>query len=582
MSTLSPPDSAPFADLAAVADRVRATARRLEKMALLNGYLDGLNDADLVRACRFLTGRPFSGVDERTLNIGWAGVIAVLCDLAGIPPEDYGAHHAATGDIGDVAARLLPAAPPPGTTPLTLAAVAATYEAIAATAGAGAKVQHLRALLGRAGAAEARYLIKICTGEMRTGVKESLLEETLARAAGLPVAEVQAVGMLLGDAGTLALRVRQGALATVDLALFHPLKSMLASPTTSPAELLAGAGDGDELFVEDKYDGVRAQAHQQAGRVELYSRTLDTVTHRFPEVVAALETLPKDFILDGEIVAAGPPGAEGEPRCLPFSALQKRLGRKSVSAALLADVPVAYRVFDLLYLDGVSLLATPLAERRARLDALLAPYAGAVLRPGTLARVAVAQLADPATGQGALDRLFLAARERGNEGLVVKHPGTPYSPGKRGRAWLKVKRALATLDVVVTAAEWGQGKRHHLLSDYTFAVRDGDRLLNVGKAYSGLTDAELAEMTEWFLAHTLRDFRAGRVVAPEVVVEVAFDAVQPSPRHKSGYALRFPRIVRLRPDKPAGEINTLADVRALVAAQGSAIRDQGSAAIPDR
>src|SRR5207247_400990 len=162
------------------------------------------------------------------------------------------------------------------------------------------------------------------------------------------------------------------------------------------------------------------------------------------------------------------------------------------------------------------------------------------------------------------DRECEAARARGNEGLMVKDPRSRYRPGRRGMEWLKVKRALRSLDVVVTAVEWGHGKRHHVLSDYTFAVRDGERLLNVGKAYSGLTDAEIAELTRWFLAHTIHDFRAGRTVEPRVVIEVAFDAVQPSARHKSGYALRFPRIVRLRPDKPVSEINTLDDVRALV------------------
>lgn len=560
--------STPFRALAEAADAVRATSKRLEKMAILNAYFAGLDDADLAWACRFLAGRPFPAHDERTLNVGWSAVIAVMCELSGLPPEEYGGWHVKTGDIGDVAERVMPATPVDPGPPLTLAEVATAYETIAATAGSIAKAQHLRTLLARATPQEAKYLIKICTGEMRTGVKENLIEETLARAAGAPVAAVQAANMLLGDIGALALRVRHGTFAAVGLTLFHPLKSMLASPTTSPAELLAGAGDTDTLFVDDKYDGVRAQAHKQGERVELYSRTLDPVTHRFPEVVAALAAVPHDFILDGEVVAfaadatAGATGQGG--RCLPFSALQKRLGRKTVSAALLAEVPVAYLIFDLLYLDGAVLLDEPLAERRARLEALFMPHLSGTLRLSELVRVPTPALADPDQGQARLDSLFAAARARGNEGLLVKHPASVYSPGKRGRAWLKVKRALATLDVVVTAVEWGQGKRHRVLSDYTFAVRDGERLLNIGKAYSGLTDAELAEMTQWFLAHTLHDFRAGRTVEPQIVIEVAFDAIQPSPRHKSGYALRFPRIVRLRPDKPVSEITTLDEVRAMV------------------
>ena len=230
--------------------------------------------------------------------------------------------------------------------------------------------------------------------------------------------------------------------------------------------------------------------------MELYSRTLDPVTHRFPEVVAALAAVPHDFILDGEVVAFAAAAEDGAGRCLPFSALQKRLGRKTVSAALLAEVPVAYMVFDLLYLDG-AVAAGPAPGRAAgaRWRRCSGPRWAAALQLGELVRLPTATLADPATGRARWIALFAAARARGNEGLLVKHPASAYSPGKRGRAWLKVKRALATLDVVVTAVEWGQGKRHHLLSDYTFAVRDGDRLLNIGKAYSGLTDAELAEMT---------------------------------------------------------------------------------------
>jgi DNA ligase-1 len=518
--------NAPFHDLVVTADAAGATSKRLEKAAILGAYLGGLDDDALPIAARFLSGRPFPAYDARTLNIGGATLIAIICALAGMAPEDYGPLHVRYGDIGDVAAAVLPPTPAAPGPPLILAEVQVAYDTIAATAGTLAKAELMRALLARALPGDARYLIKIATGEMRTGVKESLIEDALARLAGVPIAAVQAANMLMGDIGAVALRARQGTLGGAELTLFHPLKSMLATPVQSPAEIASAMPGTDYVLVEDKYDGVRAQAHKGGDRVELYSRTLDPVTHRFPEIVAALAALPGDFVLDGEAVAYD---AEAG-RCLPFAALQKRLGRKTVTPALLKSTPVAFMAFDLLYQDGESLLHLPLAERRARLDAL-----------------------------------FDAARHRGNEGLLVKDPTSPYSPGRRGRAWLKVKKALATLDVVVTAVEWGQGRRRHLLSDYTFAVRDGDRLLNIGKAYSGLTDAELAEMTEWFKAHTLRDFVAGRVVEPQIVIEVAFDIVQPSPRHKSGYALRFPRIVRLRPDKPVSEINTLDDVRALAA-----------------
>jgi DNA ligase 1 len=551
---------APFPDLVRAADAAGATRKRLEKVAILGAYLGALDDDDLPIATRFLGGRPFPAHDARTLNIGGATLVGVVCALAGLPPEDYGALHVRHGDIGDAAAEILPATPAVSGAPLTLASVQAAYDEIAATPGALAKAALVRDLLARATPAEARYLIKIATGEMRTGVKESLIEDALARLYGQTLAAVQGANMLLGDIGAVAAQARQGTLAGAELQLFHPLKSMLATPVQSPAEIGAAMPGATHVFVEDKYDGVRAQAHKSGARVELYSRTLDPVTHRFPEIVAALAALPGDFILDGE--AVGYDAVAG--RCLPFAALQKRLGRKTVSATLLAATPVAFMAFDLLYADGAALLDRPLAERRERLERLIGP-GGPALVLGAQIALPMPELLEPERGLARLDALFAAARDRGNEGLMVKDPTTPYTPGRRGRAWVKVKKALATLDVVVTAVQWGQGRRRRLLSDYTFAVRDGDRLLNVGKAYSGLTDAELAEMTEWFLAHTTQDFVAGRVVEPRIVIEVAFDIVQASARHKSGYALRFPRIVRLRPDKPVSEINTLDDVRALVA-----------------
>jgi DNA ligase-1 len=281
---------------------------------------------------------------------------------------------------------------------------------------------------------------------------------------------------------------------------------------------------------------------------------MDEITHRFPELVPSLQALGSDAIIDGEIVPA-----RGE-QILPFSELQKRLGRKTIGADLLRDVPVILVAYDLLYAAGQVLTDEPLEERRKLLEQLI-PVEGAV-RVSSAKRFAEV---------AALDDEFNDARARGNEGLMVKSPASFYKPGRRGREWLKVKRAIATLDVVVTAVEVGHGKRRNLLSDYTFAVRRSeadDELLNIGKAYSGLTDAELTEMTEWFTQHTLQQFAHGRVrlVEPSIVIEVTFDRVQESKRHKSGYALRFPRILRLRPDKKPNEADTLETVRKLVAA----------------
>ena len=560
------------------AQAVGATTRRLEKLAILAEYLSGLSDADLPAASRLLAGSPFPLSDDRTLNVGWSVASNVLVQLSGVGPNEYNAMVVLMGDMGDVARQIMPAQPHVPGQPLSLQEAVQVFEEIASTRGTGKKAALLHGLLSRATPLEARYIVKLVTGDMRMGLKELLVEEALARMAGLPTEELQRANMLVGDIGETALMSRQGRLGSASLRLFHPLKFMLATPAEKPADLVAEAGNRGEtqVFVEDKFDGVRAQLHREGERVAIFSRTLDPVTHRFPEVTRALLSIPHAVLFDGEIVAYSEAGG----RCLPFAALQKRLGRKVVADELMREVPVACMIFDLLYLDGEVLLDAPLQRRKELLASLDLPYP-LVKAPSVLTTVDEGRKTEdestsvetrdendsdlrPSSFVLRLDATFDAARERGNEGLMVKMPGSAYSPGKRGKAWLKVKRALATLDVVVTAVEWGHGKRNKMLSDYTFAVLGPDReLLNVGKAYSGLTDAEIIEMTEWFKAHTIRDFGRVRLVEPQVVIEVAFDRVQASPRHKSGYALRFPRIVRLRPDKRPTDASTLDEVKAI-------------------
>ena len=538
-----------FAEWCSVADGVAATPKKLQKAALLAAYLPTLSDTDLPIACRFFTGAPFSAADERVLQIGWAVVRDAILRITGIPAEAWHRLTVEWGESGLAAAQVLPgfvAAEPA----LTLLDVLGIYEQLQTARGPTRKTPLLIDALRRCTVVEAKYLIKIMGGDLRIGLQEGQLEDALARLAGVPVSTVQWTNMLLGDIGETALLLRHGRQGEARMRLFHPLKFMLASPIQEPEEIrrsIAGA-----FYVEDKYDGIRAQVHKQGDRIAIFSRTLDQVTHRFPELIEPLRVLPGELIIDGEVLAMR------DGQVLPFKDLQPRLGRKEVSAALQAETPVVLVAYDLLYQDGEVLLEHPLHERRARLAAL--PFAG----PLRFAlQTLVADIAD-------VEPMFAAARARGNEGLMVKHPDSAYKPGRRGREWLKVKKALATLDVVVTAAEVGTGNRRHVLSDYTFAVRrsreDGE-LLNVGKAYSGLTDAEIAELTAWFREHTLKDFGRVKLVEPRIVLEVAFDVVQPSSRHKSGYALRFPRIVRWRTDKPVQEIDTLDEVRRLAGEQ---------------
>lgn len=536
--------------LAHIAEAVAATTKKLAKAALLGDYLRALSDADLARAARYLAGHQFALNDSRTTNVGGRIISDALTQATGFSMEELLPRYVRLGDAGEAAYELVKEARQGYQAPLiTLAETETLIAGLSATRGTKNKTGLLTALLRQATPLEAKYLVKLLVSDLRIGLKEGLLEDAIARAFGQPLAEVSHANMLLGDIGETAVRTRANDLREIGMRLFHPLKFMLATPAADLADITRTMPE--EFFVEDKFDGIRAQAHVSGARVAIYSRTMDDITHRFPELIAPLGDLPSDAIIDGEIVPA-----RGDV-ILPFSELQKRLGRKTVSQDLLSDVPVILVVYDLLYANGRVLINEPLDSRRQALEEMVATEG--------IVRVSRASRFQDAA---ALDGEFAAARARGNEGLMIKSPASKYKPGRRGREWLKLKRAVATLDVVVTAVEVGHGKRRNLLSDYTFAVRrseeDGE-LLNIGKAYSGLTDAELTEMTEWFKAHTLQEFAHGRVrlVEPKIVIEVTCDRIQKSKRHKSGYALRFPRIVRLRPDKAVAEIDTLATVRKL-------------------
>jgi DNA ligase-1 len=535
---------------ARTAEAVAATTKKLEKTRLLGEFFEHLGDDDLARAARYFAGQQFAQSDVRTTNVGGSILSEAMCIATGIAPDSLGPRYARWGDAGDVAFEIFCEAKPNNQPNLTLAGTEMLLSQLSTTRGKKAKIEVLAGIFTKATALEAKYLVKLLAGDLRIGLREGLVEDAIARAFRRPLPEVSMANMLRGDIGEAAVRARAGALHTVEMRLFHPLKFMLATPASDLADIERTMPH--DFFVEDKFDGIRGQAHVQDGRVAIYSRTLDEISIRFPELHEPLGGLPTDAILDGEIITA-----RGD-EILPFSDLQKRLGRKVVSEELLTSTPVVFVAWDLLYATGKVLIDEPLQARRARLEELVTGASDRV-------RLSRAKRFDDVS---ALDDEFDAARARGNEGLMIKDPASSYKPGRRGREWLKLKKALATLDVVVTTVELGHGKRRSVLSDYTFAVRRSQsdpELLNIGKAYSGLTDAEIAEMTEWFRGHTIQEFAHGRVrvVEPRVVIEVTFDRVQPSNRHKSGYALRFPRIVRLRPDKTADEIDTLEAVRKL-------------------
>jgi DNA ligase-1 len=541
-----------------LAERLAATSRTSEKTALLAEYLRGLTADELPIAAVFLTGRPFAEADQRAAGLGWSAIATTVTQLGGVPRAALAEAYDRSSDLGIAVFDVLREAhhePPPEASP-TLPDVAAAFAEIETASGPARKSPVLRALLERSDPLTAKYIVKVLGGDLRIGLREGLVEAAIAKAFVRELDDVKWAGMLVGDVGRLAALARDDALDSASLALFHPLKFMLASPAEDAVEIVNRLGP--EVWVEDKYDGIRAQLHKEGSDVRIYSRDLHDVSSGYPEIVAAGQTLPWDGVLDGEILGWR------DGTVLPFIALQTRLGRKAPSEAILAQVPVIYVAFDVLALGPgngrpvEALLRLPLAERRARLDTLSLHMAD---DGGRFARSHLVEVTDA----DALEAAFLDARARRNEGLMVKDPESRYAPGRRGLGWLKMKKALATIDCVVVGVEVGHGKRHGVLSDYTFAVRDttSDKLVNIGKAYSGLTDAEIAEMTRWFEAHTIARYGRYHQVEPTVVVEIAFDVIVRSNRHGSGFSLRFPRIVRLRPDKTVDEIDTVESVAAL-------------------
>jgi DNA ligase-1 len=668
-----------FAPLATLADALAAEGGRLKKRAAIaealaqvagNRQPQALHDAGLL--CLYLAGQPFAEADPRKLNAGGALLTRALKEVSGCSDAALTAAYRRYGDLGAAAAEVWEGPGPsfPGPEGLTLVEVETAFTGMAVARTTAVRSAAVEGLLRRATALEAKYLLKLMLGDMRIGVKQSLIEESIAAASGAAVSAVRHAVMLEADLGHAVGRAFAGTLAEARMTLFHPLGFMLASPVETPEEAVerfpakpakvvapkkgrgkavkvepeevlevASADEGfaedveaeagliataseqhvlrsaqddnfngtrdDELegdqdreihaFLEDKYDGMRAQIHcgdpAQPGRVAIYSRNREEITESFPEIVEAFSGVTEPLMLDGELLGWDYAAA----RALPFSILGQRIGRKRVDNAMRRQIPVLFMAFDLLFEGGELLLPLPLRERRARLEAV-------VERIGSQTRSSLDQPVEESAQVGlfaivpetppepplrrlmlspaklvesaeAIDQAYADARARANEGVMLKSAGSAYLPGRRGLAWVKLKRELATLDVVITGAEFGHGRRAGLLSDYTFAVRgpssDGHAvgLLNVGKAYSGVTDAEIAELTVWMQEHTLTDFGHFRTVEALRVIEVAFNNVMRSERHASGFALRFPRIIRVRDDKPVDEIDTLARVEEIFQSQ---------------
>ena len=651
-----------FANLAQLADQLAAEASRLKKRAAIAAAIRaivGLNAAepvghyhgeafspsaqDLEDAglfCLYLAGQPFPEADPRKLNAGGALLTRALKQVSHCTDAALTAAYRRHGDLGAAAHDVLLAHA--ATTPtLTLDELSNAFDEMATARTTAARSATLVDILHRATALEAKYLLKLMLGDMRIGVKQSLIEEAISEASGTDTAQVRHTVMLEADLARAVTMAFTHTLADARMRLFHPLGFMLASPVDTPEEaikrftakpvkppkpakktrrkkddstsdssLLSSRSEaegsavevdpppqdtpGEALSptaqVEDKYDGMRAQLHcgdpDQPRRVALYSRNREDITQSFPEIAEAFANVTQPLILDGEILGWD----LATNKALPFAILGQRIGRKKVDEDMRRQIPVIFMAFDLLYADGQLLLDLPLRERRQRLETLAAE-----LTPTTTSTIEVPEATNQPqlsmfnptnrTENDAIQRLFLSpaqlvttaeaidqaytdARARSNEGVMLKSAISTYQPGRRGLAWVKLKRELATLDVVITGAEYGHGKRAGLLSDYTFAIQNSHgELLNVGKAYSGVTDAEILELTAWLKAHTLEDHGHFRTVEPLRILEVAFNNIMRSSRHSSGFSLRFPRILRLRDDKPVTEIDTLTRVEEIYQSQ---------------
>ncbi len=528
--------------LAEALEGAAAIRSKLVKIERLAAAIAPLSGDELVAAARLLSGSPFAEWEQSVTSVGWATLSRAANAVTGWDMETIGASARAIGDLGEAIGLMLPRDNGAGRDRLQVLEVDARLRDLAGMRKAAQKQALLEELLRRATPVEARYLVKTLSGGLRVGADLATVEEAIAAAFQVDREAVARARRDCGDIGETAEAARAGRLPDIRFRLFHPIGFMLASPIENPEEIVP---ELPSLAVEDKFDGIRAHAHKSGSRVVLFSRTLDDVTAQFPEIALSLAGPPGQFLLDGEIVAW-----TGD-RVDSFFRLQRRLGRKAPPAELLAEIPVAFIAYDCLASGETPLFERPWSERRSELERL-AEGGGFFLSP--------VRRASHAAG---LETFFSEARERGNEGLMFKREDSLYQAGKRGRAWRKWKKALATLDVVVTAVEQGNGKRAGMLSDYTFAVRDGDRLVNIGKAYTGLTDEEIRRMGAVFRKITVAKYGPVRAVAPKVVLEVAFDTIQKSSRHKSGFALRFPRIVRIREDKTPADADTVEAVEAI-------------------
>jgi DNA ligase-1 len=544
-----------FKTLAELGEKLEATTKRLAMIDLAADFLKNLEAQEVEPAVSMILGRPFPKWSPRTLEVSWATLSGIIRRVTGVEWSVFTGAFSKTGDVGDATKTVLEESKVKRQVTLfertlTITEVRRSFESIAETAGSGSrekKERLIEALLSSASPLEAKYLVKVFIGDMRTGFHEGLMEQAVSKAFQVPLEEVQKAGMTVGDIGEVAAVAktegREG-LSRIDFRVFRPVVLMLAQMANDVAEALK-EHDGKTAF-EYKLDGARVQIHKVENNVRIFSRRLTDVTESLPEIVEMTRknVWAKEAILEGEVVAV-----DKHDSPIPFQHLMRRFKRVHAIEDMAEKIPVRLYLFDILYLNGESLVSTPY-ERRRR---VLAENVGEI----PLTRQVVTDKTEEA------ERFLKEAIDAGHEGLMAKKPDSPYTPGIRGKRWLKIKPVLEPLDLVIVAAEYGYGRRHEWLSDYYLAARDAEtgEFLIVGKTFKGLTDAEIIGVTKRLKELAVEEERRKVSVIPIIVVEVTYNEIQRSPKYKCGMALRFARINRIREDKSPEEADTIQRVR---------------------
>jgi DNA ligase-1 len=563
-------------------EKIRSTTKKNEKIDIISNYITNLDETSLSIAVLFLSGRAFPIGSTRTLNIGFSTIMESLSEIAMLDIKDIQNIHLKHGDIGAMAEYAVSKKHIISLfdqqEKISLSYVYHQFKKIANISGSGSnknKKNILKGLLIACSPLESKYLIKIITGEMRIGSVEGLMEIALSGAFDRELQYIREAMLISGDISQVAVLAKKNILHNAIMRPFVPVSFMLADVMFSAEEIINYYNK--PLICEYKYDGIRLQMHKFDNKVRLFSRNLVDITYAFPELVKAatestigttdttIHNQVVDFILDGELIAFK------NDRPLHFQELQKRLRRKNVTDDITTEIPIYYIVYDIMYFKDNQVLKKSLLDRKNILSTV--SFKKPIINSSYKISDSIEQVIE----------LFNESKDIGHEGLVIKDPLSQYHPGKRGRYWMKLKKELDTIDAVIVIAEYGHGKRAGVLSDYTFAVIDekdddddnhylnlndndnnyleNSRLKTIGKAYSGLTDKEIDEMTERLREIIVEDNGNRILVKPEIVLEVAFDTIQKSDRHNSGFALRFPRIKNIRTDKSLKDIDTLEKVK---------------------